>query len=133
MNTARMDHSRGNVIALQLAEGTKPSGLTVSSGIVRKNIEGSGPDAFGQPNDVRMILRGGQTVHEDDNGPSFTFEQPGAGRQLHAVTCQQPRTRNGHFGHFAPLGRPKRRRACTRWWLYRPTCPNEASPLITLG
>jgi hypothetical protein len=114
MTTACLDYSRGNVVALHVAEGTETSGLAVSTSIVRKNVEESGPDALGQPNDVRVILRRGQTVHEDDNGPRFTIERPGAGRELHTVSCQQPRALKGHFGHLAPLGRPKRRRACTR-------------------
>lgn len=79
MTTACVGYSRGHVISLQVAESTKASGRTMSSSIVRKNIEGSSPDAFGQPNDVRMILRRGQTVHEDDNGPRFTVKRPGAG------------------------------------------------------
>ncbi len=102
MTTSCLDYSRRNVIALQVAEGTKPSGLTMSTSIVRKNVEGSSPDALGQPDDVWVILRRGQTVHEDDNGPRFTVERPGAGRELHTVTCQQPRALDGHFGHLAP-------------------------------
>jgi hypothetical protein len=66
-----------------------------ASSIVRKNVEGSSPHAFGQPNDVRVILRRGQTVHEDDNGPRYTVERPGASRELDAVTRQQPRVLDG--------------------------------------
>lgn len=133
MAKACMGYGRGNVISLQVAEGAKPPGLTMTSGIVRKNIEGASADTFGQSNDVRMVLRRGQPVHEDDDGSRFAFARPEAGRELHTVTRQQSRALNGYFGHFAPLGRPQRRRACTRWLLHQPTYPNRASPLITLG
>lgn len=115
MTTTCIGDGRGNVISLQIAEGTKTSGLTMSSSIVRENIERSSPHAFGQPDDVGVILGRGQTVHEDDNGARLAHGRPGADGELDTVTCQQPRVLNGHFGHFAPLGRPKRRRACTRW------------------
>jgi hypothetical protein len=104
MAKACMGYGRGYVISLQVAEGAKAPGLTMTSGIVRKNIEGASADAFGQSNDVRMVLRRGQPVHEDDDGSRFAFARPGAGRELHTVTRQQPRALNGYFGHFAPFG-----------------------------
>ena len=104
MTDACMGYSRGNVISLQVAEGTKPSLLTMSSSIVRKNIERSRPEEFGQRDDVRVILRRGQTVHEDDNGPRFTVQRPGAGRELDTVACQQSRAVDRGFGHTGPLG-----------------------------
>jgi hypothetical protein len=56
MTSARKGDGRGHVISLQIAEGAKPFGLTMSSSIVRENIEGSSPDAFGQRDDVGVIL-----------------------------------------------------------------------------
>ena len=55
--------------------------------------------------DMRMVLRRGQPVHEDDDGQRLAFARPGAGRELHTVARQQPRALNGCSGHFAPLGR----------------------------
>ena len=68
----RVINVRGNVIPLRITEGAEPSGFSVASRVVGEHIERSGPETFGQSNDVRVILRRGQTVHEDDNGPRFT-------------------------------------------------------------
>jgi hypothetical protein len=59
MAKACMGYCRGNVISLQVAEGTKPPGLTMTSGIVRENIEGSSAEAFRQSNDVWVVFRRG--------------------------------------------------------------------------
>src|SRR5258708_266700 len=120
MTDTCMGDSRGNVISLQDAEGTKPSRLTMSSSVVRKNIEGSRPEAFGQRDDMRVIFRRGQAVHENDNGPRFTVQRPGAGRELDTVAREQPRAVDGRFGHIGPPG-------------HQPTSPELASPSTTLG
>jgi len=84
----------------------------MATSIVRDHVERPAPETFGQGNHMRVVLRRGQAVHEYDDGASLSVEQPGAGRQLHAVAREQPRTPTGCFGHHAPSGRRERRRAC---------------------
>ena len=61
-----------DIVAFEVAQCAQPPGFAMSPSVVRENVEGSSPDALGQSDDVRVILRRRQTVHKDDNRPRVT-------------------------------------------------------------